>query len=280
MAIPDRGRPPLVHPGTAAVIWAAVAFFVLYGSFDPPAVGGQGAAALPGLSWPDIAQNLLLYIPFGIAGMWALQPYATSRAGPYTRVVAIAFVYSSAMELLQVFSALRTPSPLDVVANVAGAGAGAIAAGRSEQAITSIVDTVRPTGLFAAPGRYLLAATLAAVVLAAWYPFDVTLDVSTLSDRTRAVRLNPWLRPGAAEMWGQGARFFVLAALIAICLPHLARRAAPVAAIAALAAAIVIDLGQLAMGSDPIGFAAFLSQAAGAFAGAAAALVVILRRDI
>jgi hypothetical protein len=46
----------------------------------------------------------------------------------------------------------------------------------------------------------------AAIVLAAWYPFDVTLDVSTLSERTRAVRLDPWLWPGTAEFLTQGAR--------------------------------------------------------------------------
>ena len=65
----------------------------------------------------------------------------------------------------------------------------------------------------------------------------MTLDVSTLSDRTRLVRLDPWLWPGTAELWGQGARFFVLAAVAAVCLPGLAKRAAPVAAMAAVAIA-------------------------------------------
>ena len=266
----DRARPPLIHPGAAAAGWAALALFVLYGSIGTLAADGRRLAALPGVSWPDIAQNVLLYIPFGTLGVWALQRDAASRTALCVRVIAIAFVYSSAMELLQMFSALRTASPLDVIANVAGAGTGVMAAQRAEHALTMAVDRVRWTGLLAAPARYLLAATLAAIVLAAWYPFDVTLDVSTLSDRTRVVRLDPWLRPGGAELWGQGARFFVLAAVAAACLPGLARRAAPVAAVAALAVAIVVDLGQLAMGSEPIGLAAFVSQAAGACVGAAA----------
>lgn len=268
--IHDRARPALLHPGAAAAGWAALALFVLYGSIGTPAGVRIRAVAWPGISWPDIAQNVMLYVPFGTIGVWALQRDATSRTALCVRVVAIAFVYSSTMELLQMFSALRTASPLDVIANVVGAGAGAIAAPRAEQILTMAVDRVRPTGLLAAPARYVLAATLAAIVLAAWYPFDVTLDVSTLSDRTRAVRLDPWLRPGSAELWGQGARFFVVTAVMAACLTGLAKRAAPVAAVAAVALALVIDLGQLAMGSEPIGLAAFVSQAAGACAGAAA----------
>ena len=67
----------------------------------------------------------------------------------------------------------------------------------------------------------------------------------------------------------------MLAAVTAACLTGLARRAAPVAAVAAVALAVVIDLGQLAMGSEPIGLAAFVSQAAGACAGAAASAFAV-----
>jgi hypothetical protein len=82
------------------------------------------------------------------------------------------------------------------------------------------------------------------------------------------VRLDPWLWPGTVECLTQGARFFVLAALLTGCLRGLAKRAAPVAAIACGAAALLIDLGQLAMGSHPVGGAVLVAQAAGAGAGA------------
>ena len=137
----------LIRPGAAAAAWAAFAVFVLYGSIGTLAVDGRRAATLPGVSWPDIAQNVLLYIPFGILGVWALRRNTISPTAVSVRVMAIAVGYSSTMELLQMFSALRTASPLDVIANVVGAGTGAIAAQRTDQTATEVVDRVRWTGL-------------------------------------------------------------------------------------------------------------------------------------
>jgi VanZ family protein len=270
--------PRVVQPGPAAIGLAALAVFVLYGSSGALVGDLPRAAPLPGMSLPDLAQNLLLYIPFGTLGVWALRRSRPPEPALLVRVVAIAFVYSIAMELLQMLSATRIASPVDVIANVLGACTGAMAAERADRALASAVERVRPTGLLDAPARYALTAVLAAIVVAAWYPFDVTLDISTLSDRTRAVRLDPWLWPGTAELWEQGARFFVLAGVLVASLPGLAWRAAPVAAVAAAAAAMVTDLGQLAMGSQPIGGAALLSQAAGGCAGAGAAFVVTFAR--
>jgi hypothetical protein len=179
--------------------------------------------------------------------------------------------------VLQFFSATRIASPLDVLANLVGAAAGAAISEPAQRTLGAAADRLRPTGLLTAPARYVLAAVFAAVAMAAWYPFDVTLDVSTLSDRTRPVRLDPWLWPGTVEVLKQGGRFFLLAAVLTACLPRLGGVAALVAAIATTIAALVIDLGQVAMGSHPVGVAVLLSQAAGACAGAAVAIVVVRR---
>lgn len=270
-------RPLFVTRGTAAIAWVALAAFVLYGSIRPFRGDGQRVGALSSVSLPDIAQNVLLYIPFGVFGVWTLRRDTSSPRRLFVLVTVIAGVYSSSMELLQLRSASRIASPVDVIANMVGASAGAVASEATERALRIVADSVRPTGLFTAPARYVLTAVLAAIVLAAWYPFDVTLDVSTLSERTRAVRFDPWLWPGAVELCGQAGRFFVLAAVMALCLPRLARSAAPVAATAAVVLALAIDLGQVAMGSHPVGGAVLMSQAAGA---AAAAGVMIKWRDL
>lgn len=76
----------------------------------------------------------------------------------------------------------------------------------------------------------------------------------------------------------QGARYCLLAATTTFCLPKLAKRAAPAAAVFTVVVAVVVDLGQLGMGSQPIGLAAFASQAAGALVGATAALLALLVR--
>ena len=268
----------LVSPRTAAIAWAALALFIVYGS------SGESSGELPvaegptGISLPDIVQNILLYIPFGVFGVWTLRDRSSSRTTQFIRVIVLAMVYSSGMELLQLGSPSRIASPLDVAANVLGAAIGVMAAGQVERTLGMAREMVRSTGLLTTPLRYLLVAVLAALVIVAWYPFDVTLDVSTLSDRTRAVRQDPWLRPGATALWAHGVGFFVLAAIGTACLPRLGRGAAPVAALAATIAALIIDLGQLAMGSRPIGTAAWLSQVAGACAGAGASFAVTLVR--
>jgi len=268
----------LIQPRAAAAGLAALALFVLYGSSGALAGAVPPAEALPGISLPDIAQNVLLYVPFGMLSVWAFRGSFPGRLALYLSIVALSFVYSSAMELLQMRFAERIASPLDVMSNVSGALIGAVAAGRTEQALQWTVDGARRIGLLTAPARYLLVAVLAAIVIAAWYPFDVTLDISTLSERTRAVRRDPWLWPSSIELFGQAARFFALAAVTTLCLPRLSRRAAPVAVLVAVIIAGVVDLGQSAMGSQPIGVAALLSQSAGALAGAAVAFGVTLVR--
>ena len=273
-----RVHAPLIQRRAAAAVWAALGLFIIYGSSGAVGVAGPRSVALPGLSWPDIAQNFLLYVPFGTFGVWALRRDTGIGPALIARVTAIALFFALAVEMLQTLLASRIASPLDVMSNVAGAAAGAAVAARVEHAGRIAIRAIGPTGLFVAPRRYLLAALFAAIVIAAWYPFDVTLDVSTLSERTRAVRRDPWLPQATTELWLQGGRFFFLAALLTGCLPGLSRKAAPIAAAVSVSAAMAVDLGQLAMGSHPIGLSSFVAQAAGACAGAAAAFALVLAR--
>jgi VanZ family protein len=253
---------------SAAGLWAALAIFILYGSIH---LGSRSEPVppLPGISIPDIAQNVLLYVPFGTLAVLSLQGHrstTTVRVG----VIALAAAYSALMESLQLYSASRIASALDVVANVAGASIGVAIAGVVRRFIIRTMLMLRPTGLFDTRARFALLFLLAAIGAVAWSPFDITLDVSTLSERTRPVRQDPWLQPGGHELAIHAVSYFVFAVTVAACLPRLRRRAPLVAFVVAVAAAIVIDLGQLAMGSRPIGLAALLSQAAGAGLGAGA----------
>ena len=268
----------MVRSGRAAIGLGALALFILYGSVGPWTGEASRTEALPGISLPDIAQNVLLYIPFGIFGVWVLRGWRLTRWGQVLSLVAGAFAYSATMELLQMLLGGRIASTLDVIANVIGTAAGIVIATPVERSLATAAEQARRTGLLSTPARYVLAAIVAMIVVAAWYPFDVTLDISTLGDRTRAVRRDLWLRPTALELWMQGARFCLVAAIAVLCLPKLGKWAAPVAAVFTVVLAVIVDAGQLAMGSQPIGLAAFVSQVAGSLAGAAAALVVTLAR--
>lgn len=259
----------------AAVGLAALALFIVYGSSGRGPADAPHAVALPGISFPDIVQNILLYVPFGILAVWAVSRSGSMRPGHHVAIVAVACAYSAVMELMQTRFAARIPSLLDVIANGIGALIGALAAAPAERALGVALNGLRRTGLTVARARYALAALLAAIVIAAWYPFDVTLDVDTLSTRTAAVRHDPWLWPASGgTLVLAGTVFFVLAAVIATCLPRLGKRAGPVAAVASVVIAAAVDLGQLAMGSRPTGVAVFVSQAAGGCAGAAFAALV------
>src|SRR5688572_24656621 len=118
----ERARPTLIPPAAAAAAWAALAGFVFYGSITAFTGDGERVEVLRGISLPDIAQNVLLYIPFGVFGVWALRRDGLSRTVLFVSIVVIAAIYSSIMELLQFPSPSRIASPLDVIANVLGAG--------------------------------------------------------------------------------------------------------------------------------------------------------------
>ena len=118
----------LIHSRAAGAGLAALALFVLYGSSGAFGTGGAPhVEPLPGISLPDIAQNLLLYIPFGMLSVWTFRGSVSGRRALSVSIVALAFVYSSAMELLQMRFAARIVSPLDVISSVSGALIGAIA---------------------------------------------------------------------------------------------------------------------------------------------------------
>ena len=220
-------RERLVRPGPAVLGLGASALFILYGSSGRWASEVSRAAELPGLSLPDITQNVLLYVPVGIFGVWSLRGSRLSRAALWLSLMLLAFVYSACIELLQMLLADRFASPIDVIANVGGTAVGVALGAPTSRGWAIAAEHVRRTGLWSTPARYVLAAVLTTILVTAWYSFDITLDISTLSERTRAVRRDPWLWPAASAMWAQGARYFVLAAITVFCLRQLARLGSP-----------------------------------------------------
>lgn len=69
----------------------------------------------------DLALNVLLFVPFGLAGPWRRAPWARRLV-----VAAVAgAVLSLGVELVQVFSHARLPTATDVVTNALGSVTGA-----------------------------------------------------------------------------------------------------------------------------------------------------------
>jgi VanZ family protein len=110
---------------------------IVYGSLYPwhfDFAGGPGNPLLVLLnSWPsvwdrfalrDAAVNLLLYLPLGATGLWALSRRFPGALGA-APVLLGAAALSGGMEMLQVYVPGRVCSLYDVACNVAGAAAGA-----------------------------------------------------------------------------------------------------------------------------------------------------------
>jgi VanZ family protein len=210
----------------ALVAWC---LFIVYGSFIPFRFSAQPATVQrsleraellasrrgrPDISTPDVLSNVLLFLPLGLL-------IAAGRRRALVAAGALAGGLAIAIETGQLFAPGRTASPVDVAANVLGALAGAWM-GRS----------LAGAGRWPDPGRLAreepALVPIALLVLAwaadAFYPFAVTLDVSTLAASFRRARWVPF--PGGG--WGFWPDLVVdrvvTGALLAALLCHVAGR--------------------------------------------------------
>jgi VanZ family protein len=203
--------------GGARLLLGAYLLFIIYGSFfpfhfatDPATIRENLALAVfsfrdaegrRNVSLPDLASNVFLGMPLGfllIAGGLA------ARSSPLRRVAAsglIGLLMASAIETGQLFAPGRIASIFDVLGQLAGTLAGAVAAegtlgaGAGGGLATFLVGLLRTQPLLGP-----LAALLAALAGDALYPYAVTLDVSTVWGNVKssgwwplsALRVYPW----------------------------------------------------------------------------------------
>lgn len=119
MSAPHGSKASATRP--PGVAWAAASACAILLATLPPQPAWDGARSqffdslLPrGVSdWLDVAQNVALYIPFGLIG--------AARGGRLLRVGGFAAALSLATELLQYVAPGRSPAARDVVTNTAGA---------------------------------------------------------------------------------------------------------------------------------------------------------------
>lgn len=253
----------------AAPAWALLALFVIYASTGTRAAPGARVWAPTMLSWPDVAQNILLYVPVGIFGVLTLRRQRRASFAPAVLVVAIAAVFSALVEAMQLYTSDRIGSVIDVIAAVTGTALGVLAATPASRAAGQVHRSLAPSGLFKSESAPVLWALLAALCVTAWWPFDPTLDVSSLAGRLRALQRDPWqFEPLPALV--QALLYLLLTLTLAVCTDRLrTAEAALKSGMLAALAAVLLDAGQLAMGAQPIGLAGLAAQFAGATAGAA-----------
>jgi VanZ family protein len=191
--------------------------FILYGSFipfrfsdDPEFVRSQltrfftspYAHGIRRFSVPDVVSNILLFVPFGF--LWAgaeVFPLAHAKLRRSVIPLGILGLLTGLMiESGQMFSPGRTASILDALCNGLGAAMGAAAGQLLFRAFRGSFGLLLLQLLRQHPAVVLLALLLLASAADAYYPFDVTLDVSTVWRNIKNARLIPF-SGGLRRFW-------------------------------------------------------------------------------
>ena len=182
--------------------------FILYGSFipfrfsdNPKFVRSQLTRfftppydrGVRKFSLPDVASNILLFVPFGF--LWLTAEVSPLRRGVRRPVLAagiLGLLAGLVIESGQMFSPGRTASILDALCNGVGAAIGAAASRLLYRAFRGSSGSILLQLLEQHPMLVFLALILLASAANAYYPFDITLDVSTIWQNVKNARLIPF----------------------------------------------------------------------------------------
>ena len=188
---------------------------IVYGSLYPWHFDFDSSGANPlwvlAHAWPrgidrwvlrDAAINLLLYFPLGMSAFLAAAR-RHGRLAAFAAALLIALGLSASMEMLQIYDAGRTCSLFDVVCNVSGAAAGALAALVLRSKLESLAR--RKPG-WHSPAALLLAAGWASYQL---YPFFPLLSQTKL--RASLKVLADIASFSAVEVWASAAGWMAAA---------------------------------------------------------------------
>ncbi len=213
--VPDSPEPcsirrtPVPGPGRLSThLWFLSVLFVIYGTTIPFRFVGDIDHAVAKwssitfhplispdtgqrVSIPDVVQNLLLFLPFGVFGMASLG----RRRTPMVRVVlvtALGMLLAACVEVLQLFTADRTSSLADLLANTIGALGGAVAGPLALGGFKRAMGQLKSIGGAGAPAFYPLLVATAVLAVAALEPFDLTLDPGSVWAKAKAFIADPW----------------------------------------------------------------------------------------
>ena len=162
-------------------IFFATICLIIYGSLYPWHFHARELTANPIWilvhTWPsysaaaqikDIVINILLYTPLGLFGFLSLS-HARRRAVQVAAPIAIGFVLSFGIEILQLFDAGCDASALDVLTNTVGTGVGVLCGLLFESSFRRIRTSHSPLR-YQQPSSLLLLVFLGAYQLSPFFP--------------------------------------------------------------------------------------------------------------
>ena len=258
---------PVSEYKTARYLLWAYCLFILYGcfipfhfNFDPIFVRWRWTvflteslredAARPSLS--DIVSNILLFVPFGILSVWRRASGSRYGAGflLILRTTLFGFLFATMIECGQTVAPGRDPSMLDTLCNGIGAFIGAAWGDVLIRGYRKYLQTEFIRTLCRQPSLLLLAYLLFGMVIDSYFPFEVTLDVSSLWHNLKSSQLVPF-RSTSYGYWldlsvDKGIPYSLIAYLILINLRRFSRPlTAGLAWLVAIVFACAIESGKL-----------------------------------
>jgi VanZ family protein len=254
-SLPRASAPAHVAPAPsparlARTLWILFTLFIVYGTTIPFdfRVGWSGAmdklAHLPldplispetgrRVSMTDEVQNVLLFIPFGAFGVLAGRSRRRLGVSRLVWVTGLAAALSTGVETLQLFSTNRVTSVGDVTTNVVGAILGGLAALTGQGLLDRAMRRLRTAGLTDTETFYPAMVFAVLLCVAAWEPFDVTLDVGTVVSKLRMLHHDVWQYGGVLSDEGvEIIRYGLFAGFGAAWLRSIGRRRAAIEAAA------------------------------------------------
>jgi VanZ family protein len=268
-------------------VWLLLGTFIVYGSLVPWDIvwdRGLAAARLAALSLnpllspdgarraslPDVAQNVSLFAPFGLAGMIALRRQWPSAPTRVMCVTALAALLSATVETLQLFTVNRVTSVGDLFFDTVGAFAGALSAGPYQRSVRSALGWVKASKIADAPALYPTCVAAVILCIAAWHPFDVTIEAGAIWGKVKAIGRDPWQVHALTDEGLELLRYLLFTASAAVWLRQIAVRAPMTKALAVgVAAAVGLEGSQFFFESRMPGIEDALVHSAGAVAGVA-----------
>ena len=269
------------------ILWIFCTLFIVYGTTIPFQFTSDRAFVLDKLSHvtinpfispdtghrvslPDTVQNMLLFLPFGVFGVLAIRHRVRSAATRIAILTGLAALLGASVETLQLFTLDRTTSVSDAVADTIGAFGGALAAHAVVHATRRARHRLRALGLTDVPSFYPMMIASIVLVIAAWEPFDFTLDVGDLVGKWRAFGLDPWQFTVVSDEGVEFVRYLLFAFVAASWLRELGVRGSTMlGALTGVVAAVALESSQWIIASRMPGLEDALVHAAGAVAGAA-----------
>jgi len=153
------------------------------------------------LSLLDVISNFLLFVPFGF--LWVRAKMDTPRVVqlPMAALVTggVGFFFGLAIEVGQLFSLDRTSALSDAICNGLGA-AGGTAAYFLLRGLQGRLGALLFRAVRERPSLVLLALLLVVPMASAFYPFEITLDVSTAWENLKRTQWAPFAR-GFHRFW-------------------------------------------------------------------------------